>query len=156
MHTLKQSSSFCPLTESALRERVDRHCLDDQYSVTLSCDTRKNLTKLQQITDDVKSLTRQLQLSIQSNKNNHALSCSLGRRFLVLIPFSPISASKMNVSSVKSPTNSNGAFSWPSSLNPSNSTAIRFVIYRGSLPTKAMPTIVQDTTNAFERSKRSC
>lgn len=58
----KESSSYCSLIETSLKNQT----------LFTTTDTKNNLNKLQKITDDVKFLTKQLQLSV--NQNNNASS----------------------------------------------------------------------------------
>ena len=68
----------CPLTD-----RIDQYFAEkEKKSDRLSTNTEENLHRLQQITDDVKLLTRQLQSSIESNRNNNAHSSKLGKSIL--------------------------------------------------------------------------
>ncbi|UJR30907.1 hypothetical protein I4U23_018417 [Adineta vaga] len=78
----EQSSSDCPLTEKSLQERIDKYIHEDNSQLPISSETKQNLTKLQKITDDVKLLTKQLQLSVQLNQNNNSNNDTLDKRLL--------------------------------------------------------------------------
>jgi hypothetical protein len=98
---LEKSSSHCSLIETSLNKRLDKYLKKDQ----ISSQTKKNLNKLQRITDDVKFLTKQLQLS------NNSSSITLGKcnRFVLLL-LKIIRILKMNVYLVKYVINLNDEF----------------------------------------------
>jgi len=81
---LEKSASDCPLTEPSLKDRLDKYLKKDNKSLTISSETKQNLNKLQKITDDVKLLTKQLELSMKLNKNNNS---SLGEFILFFLQF---------------------------------------------------------------------
>ena len=66
----RTTSSHCSLIE-----RVENYF----HREKIPSNTETNLNKLQRITDDVKLLTKQLQRSIELNKNNSSSSITLGR-----------------------------------------------------------------------------
>lgn len=70
---LNKSSSHCSLIETSLKDKRL-----DKYQEKPLIKTSENLNKLQKITDEVKLLTKQLQLSI--NKNNNSSCFTLGKR----------------------------------------------------------------------------
>jgi len=65
---LEKSSSYCSLIEYLNKDNKK-----------INSRTKENLNKLQKITDDVKLLTKQLQLSIEFNKNNNSSLFTLGK-----------------------------------------------------------------------------
>ncbi|CAF4270715.1 unnamed protein product, partial [Adineta steineri] len=79
---LEKSSSECPLTESCCKERINEYFNKDIQTLKISSKTKQNLNKLQKITDDVKLLTKQLELSMKFNKNNNASMITLDERLL--------------------------------------------------------------------------
>ncbi|CAF4267387.1 unnamed protein product, partial [Adineta steineri] len=80
---LEKSSSECPLTESCCKERINEYFNKDIQTLKISSKTKQNLNKLQKITDDVKLLTKQLELSMKLNKNNNAsMTITLDERLL--------------------------------------------------------------------------
>ncbi|CAF3489569.1 unnamed protein product [Rotaria sp. Silwood1] len=80
---LEKSSNDCPLTETYLKERIDKYFNEkDHQTSIISSETKQNLNKLQKITNDVKLLTKQLQLSIEFNKNNNSSVLKLDERLL--------------------------------------------------------------------------
>ncbi len=81
---LEKSASDCPLTEPSLKNRLDKYLKKDNKSLIISSETKQNLNKLQKITDDVKLLTKQLELSMKLNKNNNS---SLGEFILFFFQF---------------------------------------------------------------------
>lgn len=71
---LGESTNDCPLLETSLKKIVDKYIQKDEKPFIISSDTKQNLNKLQKITDDVKLLTKELQLSLELNKNNNNIS----------------------------------------------------------------------------------
>ncbi|CAF0955051.1 unnamed protein product [Rotaria sordida] len=80
---LEKSSNDCPLIETSFKERIDKYFnKKDNQNLIISTETKQNLNKLQKITNDVKLLTKQLQLSIEFNKNNNSSIPILDERLL--------------------------------------------------------------------------
>lgn len=75
---MEKSTSHCSLIEPLIQERIDKYLNKEKNN----SETKENLNKLQKITDEVKFLTKQLQLSIEINKNNNSSTMILGRLFL--------------------------------------------------------------------------
>ena len=65
---IEKSSSHCSLTEAL----ISRNIQTKQKCSSISSKTEENLDKLQRISNDVKYLTKQLQRSVASHKNNNA------------------------------------------------------------------------------------
>ncbi len=84
---LEKSTSECPLTEPSLKDRLDKYLKKDKKSLIISSETKQNLNKLQKITDDVKLLTKQLELSMKLNKNNNSSYSSLGEFIVFFFQF---------------------------------------------------------------------
>jgi len=69
---LEKPSSYCSLIETSFKEQLDKY---------LKKDNKDNLNKLQKITDDVKLLTKQLQLSINNNNNSSSFPLGMSQIF---------------------------------------------------------------------------
>ena len=104
------SSSHCSLAETSLEDRIEKQLEQNNERHRGVNRTAENLGKLQQITDDVKFLTKQLQLSIGSNRNNHAVSSPIlgTERSSLIVAFLPL---QMNAYSGRSAINWNVEFS---------------------------------------------
>jgi hypothetical protein len=77
-------SNDCPVIETPFSDRMNKHLEIVIQTNPHGTKTQDNLHRLQQITDDVKLLTKQLQLSIESNKNHNASLSTLGRSIMFL------------------------------------------------------------------------
>ena len=67
------------MIEASLKERIDQYMKNTNETSIIGSETKHNLNKLQKITDDVKLLTKQLQMSIELTKNNNASIPILGK-----------------------------------------------------------------------------